>query len=80
MVDLNQRKSEVQQAGKAARDFIVSLTDELSFVELDTFAFSKSDFFEEAADVGAGVVTGFARIGDKPIYLAVQNEHDHKGA
>ncbi len=79
MVDLNQRKSEVQQAGKAARDFIVSLTDELSFVELDTFAFSKSDFFEEAADVGAGVVTGFARIGDKPIYLAVQNEHDHKG-
>lgn len=79
MVDLNKRKSEVQEAGKSARDFIVSLTDELSFVELDTFAFSKGEFFEESSDVGAGVVTGFARIGEKPCYLAVQNESDHKG-
>ncbi len=69
---LKSRRNALLNAGKEVRDCIAKLIDEKSFVELSSFSFSKSDFFEEDIE-GEGVVTGFATIDGQPIYLVAQN-------
>lgn len=70
---LKERKAAVQENTKQARDLITAVTDRLSFVELDTFRYSKNEFYEEASSVGEGVVTGYARINDNPVCIVAQS-------
>ena len=76
---LKERKANVQANTKQARELISTIVDELSFVELDTFRFSKSEFYEDASAIGEGVVTGYARIADNPVYIIAQNAAALKG-
>ena len=76
---LKERKAAVQENTKQARELITAVADRLSFVELDTFRYSKNEFYEEAASVGEGVVTGYARINDNPVCIVAQSAEALKG-
>ena len=76
---LKQRRAELLEETKAARAFLEELTDEKSFVELDAYRFSTAPLFGEAALKGEGVLTGYARIDDMPVYVAVYNHSQIKG-
>lgn len=69
---LQERKAKIVETGKSVRDDISALVDENSFVELSAFSFSKNEFYNEDV-AGEGVVTGFATIGDYPVYIVAQN-------
>lgn len=69
---LQARREQLLKAGKAVRQDIEALVDKDSFVELSTFSFSQSEFFEGNAE-GEGVVCGFATIEDNPYYIIAQN-------
>ena len=69
---LQARRTGVLAAGGEIRKTISALVDADSFVELSGFSFSKNDFYGEE-EAGEGVVTGFATIGDYPVYIAAQN-------
>ena len=69
---LKTRRAKLLEAGKDIRADISALTDDGSFVELDAYAFSHSDFYNEDAQ-GEGVVTGYATINDVPVYVVAQN-------
>lgn len=69
---LQARRAKVLAAGGEIRKAITSLVDADSFVELSGFSFSKNDFYDEES-AGEGVVTGFATIEDRPVYIAAQN-------
>ncbi|MCL1901116.1 MAG: methylmalonyl-CoA carboxyltransferase, partial [Firmicutes bacterium] len=66
---LKEIKRQINAVSKSTRDFINSLVDELSFVESDTF------YKGEKNDVnsGEGVICGYARIDDSPVFIFAQN-------
>lgn len=70
-------KADINSSGKSTRDFIDAIVDELSFVEMDTYY--KSNNEEIDVDMGEGVICGFARINDSPIYIFAQNFDAQKG-
>ena len=69
---LQERKAQVEAAGKDIRAQISALIDADSFVELAAFSFSKNEFYGETAE-GEGVVTGFATVDGYPFYIVAQN-------
>ncbi|MDE7300974.1 MAG: hypothetical protein K2N47_02265, partial [Clostridia bacterium] len=69
---LQTRRQALISAGKKIRQDIELLTDENSFVELSSYSFSESEFYDGKAE-GEGVVCGFATIGDNPFYIVAQN-------
>lgn len=69
---LQTRRQALLSAGKKIRKDIELLTDENSFVELSSYSFSESEFYDGKAE-GEGVVCGFATIGDSPFYIVAQN-------
>ncbi len=69
---LQTRKQQLFAAGKTIRAEIDSLVDKDSFVELSSFSFSESEFYDGSAE-GEGVVCGFATIEDFPYYIIAQN-------
>lgn len=69
---LKARREEILQAGSEIRKQIQQLTDELSFVEFDSYSFSKNEFYEGVG--GEGVVTGSATINDNAVYVIAQNK------
>ena len=69
---LQERKTQLTEAGKEIRSRINALVDEESFVELSAFSFSKNEFYGQEA-AGEGVVTGFATINEYPFYIVAQN-------
>ena len=69
---LQARKQQLFAAGKTIRAEIDSLVDKNSFVELSSFSFSESEFYDGSAE-GEGVVCGFATIEDFPYYIIAQN-------
>ena len=75
---LQERKMQVEAAGKDVRAQIAALIDAESFVELAAFSFSKNEFYGETAE-GEGVVTGFATVDGYPFYIIAQNYAVMKG-
>lgn len=75
---LQERKMQVEEAGKDVRAQIAALIDAESFVELAAFSFSKNEFYGETAE-GEGVVTGFATVDGYPFYIIAQNYAVMKG-
>ena len=69
---LQERKAQVEAAGKDIRAQIAALIDSESFVELSAFSFSKNELYGENAE-GEGVVTGFATVDGYPFYIVAQN-------
>ena len=69
---LQERKAEIEAAGKDIRAQIEALVDGESFVELAAFSFSKCDFYSTEI-AGEGVVTGFATLDGYPFYIVAQN-------
>lgn len=69
---LKERKEKLFAAGKTIRAEIDSLVDKGSFVELSTYSFSESEYYDGTAE-GEGVVCGFATIDDCPYYIVAQN-------
>lgn len=69
---LKERKEKLFAAGKQVRAEIDALVDKGSFVELSTYSFSESEFYDGTAE-GEGVVCGFATIDDCPYYIVAQN-------
>jgi hypothetical protein len=67
------RVEKQRAAGKmTARERIAKLLDQGSFVEMDTLVSQKED--------GAGVVTGYGTVEDRPVYLFAQDYTVHGGA
>jgi propionyl-CoA carboxylase beta chain len=67
------RVEKQRAAGKmTARERITELMDQGSFVEMDTLVSQKGD--------GAGVVTGYGTVEDRPVYLFAQDYTVHGGA
>lgn len=69
---LKERKEKLFAAGKTIRAEIDALVDKGSFVELSTYSFSESEYYDGTAE-GEGVVCGFATIDDCPYYIVAQN-------
>lgn len=69
---LQDRRRKLISAGKAIREDISVLVDKDSFVEMSSFSFSESEFYDGTAE-GEGVVCGFATIDDCPYYIVAQN-------
>ena len=69
---LKTRKDALLSAGNDIRKKISALVDENSFVELDAFSFSRSEFYGEDVP-GEGVVCGFAAINDFAVYVVAIN-------
>ncbi len=69
---LQSRRRSLMDAGKGIRKDIEAVIDSESFVELSTFSFSKSEFYDDDAQ-GEGVVTGFATVNGYPFYIVAQN-------
>lgn len=65
---LKSQKDRLRQEGSETRKMISELIDADSFVELQSFGTSRNDFYGETA-LGEGVVTGYATIGDHPVYV-----------
>lgn len=78
LLDLKGQKSLITKNSKPARDFILSLLDDKSFVETDAFLFTKNDLGREEA-VGGGVVTGYGTLSGNPVYIYCQNYDAAKG-
>ncbi len=69
---LNANKTKLYEASSDVRKMISSIIDDNSFVELNSFSFGKNEFYQEDLE-GLGVVTGYARIDDYPVYIVAQN-------
>ena len=69
---LQARREKLLSAGKTIRAEIDALIDKNSFVELSSFSFSESEYYDGSAE-GEGVVCGFATIDDFPYYIIAQN-------
>ncbi len=69
---LNANKTKLYEASTDVRKMISSIIDDNSFVEINAFSFGKSEFYQEDLQ-GLGVVTGYARIDDYPVYIVAQN-------
>lgn len=69
---LQERKAQLEAAGKDVRAQIAALVDAESFVETSAFSFSKNEFYTEEV-AGEGVITGFATLDGYPFYIVAQN-------
>ena len=69
---LQTRRTQLLDCGKAIRKKIADLVDESSFVELDSYSFSRNEFYGENAE-GEGVVTGYATVNGYPVCIVAQN-------
>jgi acetyl-CoA carboxylase carboxyltransferase component len=69
---LNSRKTNIFLKSAEIRNAISQIIDDNSFVELNTFAFSKNELLNEDLD-GLGVITGYATINENPVYIVAQN-------
>lgn len=69
---LQTRRKSLLDAGKTVREEIDNLVDKDSFVEMSSFSFSESEYYDGTAE-GEGVVCGFATIDDYPYYIVAQN-------
>ena len=69
---LKTRREKLLASGKDIRKQISALVDESSFVEFDTYSFSRNEFYGEDAE-GEGVITGYATIDDVAVYVVAQN-------
>lgn len=70
-------KAEIEKSTKSIKSYISSLVDEMSFVEMDTFLYTKNSLIDTLN--GEGVVTGYATINDLPVYIYAQNYDVLKG-
>ena len=68
---LSSLRLKIEKATADIKGFINSFIDEASFVETD--AFLTNDAFDGTDANGEGVVTGYATIDGKPLYIAAQN-------
>lgn len=66
---LKSQRELLRQKTAEARNKISELVDADSFMELQSYSFSKNDFYGESA-YGEGVVTGFATVNGNPVYVA----------
>jgi len=66
-------------ASSKIRKFLEEILDPKSFVETDVFL-SGSTFLDGSEALGEGVITGYASIGDEPVYLFAQNQEVLKGS
>ena len=69
---LKTRREELKSAGSEIRKKIAELVDDQSFVELDSYSFSKNEFYGEEL-AGEGVVSGFATIDGYACYIVALN-------
>ena len=69
---LQERKQQLFAAGKTIRQEIGAIVDKDSFVELSTFSFSQSEFYDGKAE-GEGVVCGFATVDGSAFHIIAQN-------
>ena len=69
---LKARRQQVLDGGSEIRKKIAELVDEQSLVELDSYSFSKNEFYGEDVP-GEGVVTGYATVNDFPCYVVAVN-------
>ena len=69
---LKVRRAELFEKSAETRKLLSAIVDENSFVELDSYSFSKNEFYGEDV-TGEGVVTGYATINDYPVYVACIN-------
>ena len=76
---LSIKSKSIISASAKIRNFLDTILDEKSFVELDVFVSGNS--FVDGADVlGEGVVTGYASVNDEPVYLFAQNSEVLSGS
>ncbi len=66
------RNSEMLAAGSEIRKKLAEIIDGESFVESDSYSFSRNEFYGEDVP-GEGVITGFATINDFPCYVVALN-------
>lgn len=66
------RRQDLLKSGSEIRRKIAELVDPESFVETDSYSFSKSEFYDGTAQ-GEGVVTGSATINDNAVFVIAQN-------
>ena len=59
---LKARREEILQAGSEIRKQIQKLTDEESFVEFDSYSFSKNDFYDGVGGEGVNTLLRFRKI------------------
>lgn len=69
---LQERRRKLLEAGGAIRADIEAVIDKDSLVELASFSYSESEFYDGTAE-GEGVVCGFATIDGCPYYIVAQN-------
>ena len=69
---LKARKNALAAVGEDVRKKISALVDVDSFVELDSYSFSRNEFYGEDVP-GEGVVCGFAAINDFAVYVVAIN-------
>lgn len=76
---LSQNSDQIYKASSKVRAFLAELLDEKSLVETDFFLAGKN-FLDGTDALGEGVVTGYASIGGKPVYLFAQNSEVLSGS
>lgn len=69
---LEEKQKKLLNSSKKIRAFLDGLVDEDSFVETDVFMAGKS-FVDGSDALGEGVITGYATLNGRSVYLAVQN-------
>ena len=69
---LKARNEEILAAGSEIRKKLAEIIDGDSFVESDSYSFSRNEFYGEDVP-GEGVVTGFATVNDFPCYVVCLN-------
>lgn len=76
---LDERLAKVENASKDIRKYVSDIVDDSSFVELDVFTAGKA-FLDGSEALGEGVITGYATLGGRPVYLFAQNSAVLKGS
>lgn len=74
---LRENQKNLKNYSKETREFLNNILDQDSFVEMDTYSYSKE--LTNSEILGEGVVSGFGTINDLPIYVAFQNYNAFKG-
>jgi len=69
---LQARRQKLLDSGKSIRAKISEICDQSTFVEFDTYSFSRNEYYGEDAE-GEGIVSGYAQINGFPIILVAQN-------
>lgn len=69
---LKSQKDRLRNESGEIRKMISELVDADSFVELQSYSYTRNDFYGDGV-YGEGVVTGFATINDSPVYVAALN-------